>query len=205
MTHCANQHQSPGLEPPPKVVAQQGPGIAADRTVGEYRDESEAAAGFDRRIGQTALFKSYPEREGWYIHPSPKSEVKRPRIDRILAPTAELVKLGWREGVIGVEIKASGVNIGPPLSQCMDYLRAVYELPAAGVLIVPSRVFLWPMRQVGGPLASIMAQNRVGCCWPDGKHGFSFVANSGTIMLRLDESGEIRYKPCAAGYKAGSR
>jgi hypothetical protein len=123
--------------------------------------EEASASAFDQRVEAIALFRVYREVRGTLIHPRPGQRERAVRIDRLLVPNARLLAMGWEHRTIGVEIKASGVNVGPPFGQAMDYANSVFDLDGLA-WVMPSSVFLWPMEGSGGPLASFMGSSRVG-------------------------------------------
>lgn len=136
-------------------------------TGGDYATEAESCTAFDEVINQTGYFKVLREVTGQYLQLNLDQEYAKPRIDRLLIPTAALRELGWNHGVIGVECKRSHEKIGRPISQMLDYRRAVYSV--LGVHVVPMYVLLWPWRGCGGPVDSIVAQQRLGHIYVD--HG----------------------------------
>ena len=90
----------------------------------------------------------------------PPSTVK---VDFILEPTASLLKQGWEIGCVGVEIKSS-FNIlnrpGRAIAQILDYQSCEYSLPSGRTEL--SMLFLFPYRETGGLIASIMQQEGLG-------------------------------------------
>lgn len=129
-------------------------------TCGDYATEVESVAAFDAIINTLGYFKVLREVTGQYLQLNLDQEYARPRIDRLLVPTTDLRQLGWDHGVIGVECKRSNEKIGRPISQMLDYRRAVY--PVLGVHVLPRYVLLWPWNGCSGPIESIMAQQRLG-------------------------------------------
>lgn len=129
-------------------------------TTGDYATEAESVAAFDELINRLGYFKVLREVTGQYLQLNLDQEYARPRIDRILVPSSELRQLGWEHGVIGVECKRSGEKIGKPISQMLDYRRAVF--PVVGCHVVLRYALLWPWSGCGGPIESIMAQQRLG-------------------------------------------
>jgi len=108
------------------------------------------------------MFKMWREVRGTYIQPRIGTIRNEARIDLILGPTPKLIAAGWCHGFIGVECKRTNTKIGPPISQMLDYGRAVWHLPPSGFRIMLNYVFLWPMKPLGGPIESIMMQNCLG-------------------------------------------
>ena len=125
--------------------------------------------------------------------------------DRILTPTPRLVDLGWRHGVIGVEIKRSGEKIGRPIAQAMDYTRAVFTLQDHGsIKVALDLVFVWPMVKQGGTIASILAQQRVGSAHSD-RWTALHLASGECNVITIGHDGEVRIGEVVNGRKVGSR
>jgi hypothetical protein len=175
------------------------------RTAGSWATEAEAGAALDAVLAEhTHLWTVYREVPGTPIHLRPGQDRNGLRIDRILCPRPALVELGWTAGIVGIEIKRSGEKAGPPLSQCMDYLRASWRLPPSGSHIMLDFVFLWPLGKVAGTLASIMAQQRIGSAFTTGGNSLRLVSGEANI-LTVRRSGEAHVGACTAGTRIGSR
>jgi hypothetical protein len=129
-------------------------------TCGHWETERESAEAFDDLITRTGRFTIHREVKGQYQHLRPGQEERHARIDRILIPDPSLHRYGWTVGPVGVELKRSGVKIGKPVAQLLDYTRAIWEVDYHWV--TPLWYFLWPLHQQGGPIESILAQNRCG-------------------------------------------
>lgn len=104
-------------------------------------------------------------------------------------PSRALQGAGWLHGPIGVEIKRSGIKVGPPIAQCIDYLRATFcpdEKAMPGFHLRLGMVFLFPCANVMHGLGSVMAQHRIGNCQLDyhGQLDFQFNAKH---ILSIDE------------------
>ncbi len=161
-------------------------------------------AAFDAIAEQSGLFRvSYPEVKGYYTQPRLATVHSQPRIDRILFPTPEVEKLGWVHGPVGVEGKASDVKLGKVVSQIQDYGRAVFEV-RAGYHIAVEWIFVWPMREVFGDIASVMAQHRIGCVHGVAGEHLTFWV-TGTIPLRWRSDWGRDAHPISFGRKVGSR
>jgi hypothetical protein len=145
-------------------------GLNPTVTIGNYGDEISSGKDFDYYCEKTGLFKIYGKDSvagihGEMIHPLPGMDNKSYYlIDRILSPTDKLVSAGWNLGLIGVELKKTGIKVGPPLSQMLDYLRCAWIIPKTNIKALIDYCFLWPLDKCGGCTASIMAQNRIGGC-----------------------------------------
>lgn len=169
-----------------------------------YPTEADAAAAFDDAVAATGLFANHCEVRGTLTQPRPGQIDKSVRIDRILIPNQKLIDLGWHHGIIGVEIKRSGVKLGPALAQAMDYTRSTFTLEGGDFLIVPTWVLVWPAENEHGPLASLMAQNRVGVV--ESNQWATLRLRIGEMtLLHVSRAGEIRVGNQTAGRKAGSR
>jgi hypothetical protein len=171
---------------------------------GEYATEDDALADLDARVAASNLFHVYREVEGYYLAHRPGRQMKTARIDRILVPTGRLRAQGW-EVTIGVEAKRPGTKLGPALAQAIDYTWCIFRAGAA--YLYPEWIFLWPLRHPGGPLESIMAQNRVGTAEAGYQGSTMFKAGSANaLILRAD--GECSVHPNlikGVGIKTGSR
>jgi len=175
-------------------------------TCGDYGTEEEGWADFDRLIElHPDVFKVAREVSGWYVSQRMNTQAKTPRIDRILFPRKRLVEAGWTHGPIGVEGKTSKKKAGPAISQAMDYSRAVFQSPfGCHSRIMLEWVFVWPIREVKGAIASIMMQNRI---------GHVFARDDGTLVFKADQTTAIKLLPSGAiyatelpmGRKVGSR
>lgn len=167
-----------------------------------YEDKSEAA--FDQLVETAApgLFRVFKQITGHYVHPRYGTAIKAPRIDRILWPLEALIKQGWDIGPIGVECKRSGEKIGPPISQMLDYSRALWQMPT-GTVVHCKWVFLWPLGTVGGPIASIMAQNRLGSAINSWSGRLQLSTGGQNFASFVD--GKVDLRPIRCGDKVGSR
>ena len=152
----------------------------------------------------TDLFRIHREVRGTLTQPRPGQVDKGVRIDRLLVPNNRLVGMGWRHGIVGVEIKRGGGKIGPHIAQAMVYTRATFQLDDGGFLVTPTWVFVWPEDKHHGPLASLMAQSRVGTVVSNRWLPLRLLAGEANI-LTVSHTGEVRIGVAASGRKAGSR
>lgn len=178
-------------------------GSATWFTSGSWATEAESASAFDRRIEALSLFRVYREISGTLIHPRPGQGDRSVRIDRLLVPTGRLLAMGWKHRTIGVEIKRSGVNIGPAFGQAKDYVNSVFDLDGLA-WIMPSFVFLWPMDKASGPLSSFMASSRVGSATFSGSDTLKFALGEEVLFADNIYSG-ARLGTVRSGHKVGSR
>lgn len=173
-------------------------------TYGNF-DTEEAAHVFFESIIPGNLFKTYKEVRGFYNN-APKHLL---RIDFILSPRDKLVNAGWDCGIIGIECKNSGHDIGPPITQMLNYKNTTWVLPPANFQIYLDFIFLFPMQPITGQLASVMCQNRIGVCcqnidkWT--KETFVLQSADGRRILTVYKDGKFKFQTSNQGLKIGSR
>lgn len=167
-----------------------------------YATEADAAADFDAVIKATDLFTPYPEVPGTLLQPRPGQVDKSVRIDRILVPNERLIAAGWRGGIFGIEIKRDPYN-GRAISQAADYTRSAFRLGPANFLVICDYVFIWSWGKQAGPLASVMAQSRVGSVCSSSWTPLHFRTGENNV-LRLHANGAIDIG-AQVGAKVGSR
>lgn len=171
-------------------------------TAGQWATEAESAAAFDTAV-DPELWRLHREVPGVLAQPRPQQPARTLRIDRVLVPTDRLINAGWQQGIIGCEIKRSGEKIGPPIAQAMDYSRAVWTLPG-GFRVWLDWVFIWPMARQVGPIASVLAQNRIGSA--ESSEWDRLKLNSGGVnVIRVGWNGDICIGSATNGAKVGSR
>lgn len=172
-------------------------------TQGEWDTEVESAAAFDATIDPD-LWRIHREVRGRLIHPRPQQVDKTLRIDRVLVPAPRLIDAGWANGIIGCEIKKSGVKIGPVIAQAMDYSRAVWTLEPGSFRVWLDWTFIWPMAKQSGPIASVLSQNRLGSATSDAWTRIQFKSGENNIVT-VGRDGQIRLGAATNGAKVGSR
>ena len=193
-----------GMDAPMRLDTEVAPNNFNQFTLGDFETEEESAAALDRQLDyliEIDLAQRYlREVVGYYTQPRFGAELKQPRIDRIVMPSQKMIDLGWPHGPFGIEIKKSGMKLGPIIAQTQDYGRAIWSIKA-GYHIQLEWIFIWPLGSVGGDIASAMAQHRIG-----GAFGDPIGLTSDSYgMLRIYKSGEIKIKGRPCGNKAGSR
>lgn len=180
-------------------------GTSQNKTMGHWATEVESAAALDRRLAAHGLWTVYREVAGVLLQPRSLQIDKGVRIDRVLIPNERLAAAGWRHGAIGIEIKRSGEQLGPPLAQAMDYTRAAWTLKEArGLSVLLGAVFLWPMPKQYGPLASVMVHNRIGSASFSSWTSLHLQLGEEAI-LRIDHAGVFELGSINSGRKVGSR
>lgn len=172
-------------------------------TQGDWLSEAESAAAFDGAIDPD-VWSLHREVRGRLVQPRPQQVDKTLRIDRILVPGPRLIRAGWTNGIIGCEIKKSGVKIGPVIAQAMDYSRAVWTLEPSGIRVWLDWVFIWPMSKQSGPIASVLAQNRIGSATADRWTRIHFKSGECNVV-KVDSNGIIDLGQARAGARVGNR
>lgn len=173
-------------------------------TIGDWTTEAQSAAALDRALLACGLWTVYREVCGTVVQPRPSQPDRSVRIDRLLVPNERLAAAGWKHGVIGVEIKRSGVKIGQPIAQAMDYSRATWTLPVGGIRVWLDWIFLWPVGKQHGTTASILAQNRIGTASADQWTTLHLRTGEHNV-LRVGADEQIEIGTAANGQKVGSR
>lgn len=174
-------------------------------TYGTWQVESDSCDALDRILERHAFWQVHKEVCGRPTFTGLHQETKGLRIDRVLIPTPKARSAGWCFGPVGIECKRSGEKIGRATSQMLDYQRALWKLPNGDVWFALNWVFLWPARKLGGPVASVMAQNRLGTV----SHYMSDLTfdSGGHVMARMKGNGSHEFSTAAEsiGRKTGSR
>lgn len=180
----------------------------SDVTVGQWATEAESAAALDEILDRLDLWKVYKpdhdEVRGKLVQPRPVQVDQGVRIDRILVPNKNLTSLGWRHGIVGIEVKKSGHKIGPAIAQAIDYGRTVWKLPNGGFSVWLDFVFIWPMSRHHGTLASILEQNRIGSAYST-KWSRLYLRCGERKILRVGDDGLVEIGDVTSGRKVGSR
>ncbi len=177
----------------------------AERTGGSFATEEDAAEHLDALIDSVSdLFAVTKEVDGTLQYSRPKQTQIGVRIDRVLFPKKKLLDVGWRSGVVGIEIKKSGHPAGPLVAQAEDYMQSVFTFDS-GVSVCLNSIFLFPSFTAGGIAASILAQRRIGFVGErDGR--LSLWLNNTCLLryacgsVRLGNSSQLN-----CGMKVGSR
>jgi len=161
-------------------------------------DLEQAVAAFIESTGLFRVFRQVVGRALWTACPS----AGWVRCDLLLLASRRGLLAGWRHGPILLEIKRPGDGIGRALSQMLDYLRSSWLLPN-GVPVMASWAFVYPADRAHGPLASLMAQNRIGTA--------SLVRGEMNLycgeqrVLTLCDGGVLRVGQASIGRRFGSR
>ena len=126
---------------------------AAEKAIDVFLDAA-AANGYWHVFRQREL---YPVAEPAHRVPTKHSY----RADRLLVITSKMPAIGWTRGDIVIEVKRSGLTIGRPFCQLMDYKQSK-AISSSGRIIMPGCGFLFPCGKLEGPLGSVSEQFLVG-------------------------------------------
>lgn len=174
-------------------------------TTGDWLTETDSAAALDQILLSLDAFHVHQEVTGYPLQPRLDTHLQRLRIDRVLIPKTHLIAQGWDYGPIGIEIKKSRTKIGPVISQMLDYSRALWQVASnPGVWFALQCVFLWPLEQTSGPIASILNQQRLGSAETD-RYDLLRLTSGEQTLARFNHDGTIRIGQALNGRKAGSR
>ena len=175
-------------------------------TAWSYDTEVEACVDLDRVLADCGMFTVYTEVRGHLLQSRAGQEIKTMRVDRLLTPTGAAIDAGWSLGAIAIEVKRDAATAGRAIAQAMDYSRSVWDIGRGGVLIHSPFVFLWPFEKVSGPMASLMAHQRIGTAQPERWTGGLKLSCGENVVADLMPGGfVIRAGALSFGRKAGSR
>lgn len=194
IAHPATGHIVPPWRADQSGIQEHQDNKQAAITIGDWPTEQASVAALDARLDAAGLWRVHREVEGTLVQPRPGQRDKLVRIDRVLVPNQDAIERGWTHGIVGIEAKRSGVKIGHALAQAIDYGRSVWTLPG-GFSVWLDWVFVWPIGEQKGTVASIMAQNRIGYARPFGQ----------TVRLAAGEKNIGLGTDGNSGTKVGSR
>lgn len=167
----------------------------------QWRSEADVedtlAAFFDAN-GLFRVFRQITGRALWSIC----GASGRVRADLLLLASRQAIEAGWREGPILFEVKWGGKPIGPAVAQMLDYLECAWLLPN-GVEVLAGFGFIFPASKQHGPLASVMAQNRVGTATLAAGELNGYCGEQ--RVLTVWKEGAVRVGNVRVGRKFGSR
>jgi hypothetical protein len=129
-------------------------------TTGNYEAEEDASKDFIAHINDEHWHVEQ-EVTGEVVFPKPDCKSRAVRVDYALFPRPSLVEHGWSAGPIIVEVKKSGVKVGPVISQAMDYMRCVFNGPR-GQRFQPRFCVIFPLQRLYEHMQSIMSDQRIG-------------------------------------------
>ena len=172
-----------------------------NQTTGNYETEEDARNDFVSHVNE----------EHWRVEEQVTGEVVLPKLgadkrrvcaDVVLFPQKRLIEAGWLVGPVCVELKRSGVKLGPVISQAMDYMRCVFN-GRYGLKFMPQFGVVFPLARVGETAQAIMSHNRI---------GHSHIGQDGCLRLYLNgvlaytETGGVFLRAAQkSGRKFGSR
>jgi len=164
--------------------------------------EADLEDGLAAFLEASALFHVYRQVSGralWTACPA----AGWARCDLLLSPSKRGLRAGWTHGAIILEVKRPGEPIGPAVSQMMDYLRCSWLLPPNRVAVMASWAFIYPADRQHGPMASLMAQNRVGTAGMQA--GELTLCCGEQRVLTVCDGGVLRVGEVRIGRRFGSR
>jgi len=135
-------------------------------TCGNYEKEADAESAFDNAINSD-FFVIEKEVEGRRLFDDKAVSVdgQRVRIDRVIHPTDKAVKSGWQHGPIGIEIKKSGVKLGPVFAQVLEYRQSIFlSRLLANTRIMPKFFSIFPTKSLQFDLHSIQNSQYILSC-----------------------------------------
>lgn len=175
-----------------------------DMAQGPWDDERETQRWLVEYLNGTGLFYVYEQVKGVPLFTHPSQQHHSLRADILVLPSEKLYREGWRDGAIVFEVKRPGEKIGRGLSQLIDYVNSVWYM-SDGVMVVPSFGFLFWAVSTGGPLASIMSQQRIGTADLNRNDELELRCGQQTVM-RFDMCGHVVKKGnLNFGHRIGSR
>lgn len=176
------------------------------KTKGTFNTEREAESFVCNSPAVLKWFDVYRQVKAnpLFYHPAKSLAKEEYRLDVLLIPKKETIDIGWKSGAIVIECKKSDLKVGPAYSQAFDYVNACTVGMPGGVLTIPSYGLVFMASHEGGPIASLMTQNRFGCAWwYEGTGLWSF--NSGEISICSFDEISFKLGKQNAGNKTGSR
>lgn len=160
--------------------------------------EEEVAAWLDG----TGLWRVFRQVMGRPLLAPQAATSPRVRCDVLVLASRRGLAAGWRHGPIVLEVKRPGEPLGPAFSQLLNYLRCSWTLPN-GVPVLAEWGFVYPAEPVHGPLASVLAQNRVGTAALEA--GELHLACGEQRVLTIGQGGALRIGETRIGRRFGSR
>jgi len=174
----------------------------ASLTVGPWPTEQEAEDWLAAFLAGTGLFHVQRQVAGVPLERHHFQRAQGVRADLLLLPSQKLVDMGWKDGVIVIEVKKPGVKIGLGINQLLDYMRTAWFIDG-GIAVIPSFGFLFPARKQIGPLASVLAHQHIGTATLEGDRVDLYCGHSG--VLRIGNDGDAVIKPTRFGQRMGAR
>lgn len=165
-----------------------------------FATEKEAEDWLSDFINRTGCFRVYRQMQGVLLSRHHRqTELPGVRCDLLLLPAGKI-----RTGAIVIEVKKSGVAIGPSLSQLTDYLRSSFEV-VNGIHVIPTYGFAFPVRKQHRATASYMSHQNLGTCEVTRSGGIVLFSGE-ERLLQFDGGGQLEfYRESACGTKTGAR
>lgn len=170
-------------------------------TTGCWATEQQAEEYFTSFVQHSGLFIVRRQIPGSPLWKHPFQQIKQFRADVLLFPREELLRAGWTQGAIVIEVKRSGEKIGLGLSQLLDYVKAGWFTRSC--VVIPTFGFLFPAPKQHGPLASVMSQQRIGTI--DVPNNAMKLLCGESRVLTFTREGTFEIGALSFGRKAGAR
>jgi len=170
-------------------------------TCGEFSLESDAERFFDsvvpeeyfvneREVVGRRLFDDKPIYSGYE---------QKLRIDRILHPTDKAMGF-WKYGPIGIELKKSGVKMGPVFAQIIEQRQTLFLSKwLNNTRILPMLFAVFPAEPYTNDLHSIGISQSILCCaYDDRRRGLVFSNGNISRILMISKNGievDDRWQP----------
>lgn len=156
-------------------------------TFGDFETEKDAELFFDNSLPEEYFYNEKEVRGRRLFDDKPikaGSDGQNVRIDRIIYPTQKAVEAGWINGPIAVEIKKSGMALGPIFAQVLEYRSSVFLSRLLGnARIIPMCFAIFPMYKITHDLHSLMESQLILSCSPAYGGGLKFGTHGKTAFV----------------------
>lgn len=176
--------------------------VNRNQTCEGFEKEKDAQTWLESYLQSTNCFNVYSQAKGTMIfRHHVQADFPSVRCDVLLIPKSRISL-----GCIVIEIKKSGVKIGPGISQLNDYMRSVFCVGNHAVQVMPSIGFLFPCHKQHSATASWMQQQNLGSIHINEYNGNVHFFSGEEELLRFSPSGElVKTREKKSGKKTGSR
>ncbi|NBW12842.1 MAG: hypothetical protein EBR82_32945 [Caulobacteraceae bacterium] len=180
--------------------------VRVNQTQDGFPTEAESQKWIADFMRSTGVFCVYEQVVGYPIYRHHLQEQSNVRADVLLIPKSN-VEDKIRLGAIVIEVKKSGVAIGPAISQLKDYLNSVFIVDSlCEVGIIPTYGFVFPCYGQNSATASWMSHQHMGTIQIIEHSGNVCFCSGEERLLEFFPNGGIRfYRQSRNGRKTGSR
>ena len=157
-------------------------------TCGNFNPETEAEKFFDSHINPEYFYneKQVKGRRLYDDKPIVGGNGQNLIPDRILYPTHKAYSDGWIYGPIGIEIKKSGIKLGPVFAQVLEQRQSIYRSEYLhGARVMPLLFAIFPADKIMNNLGSIsVTQSILSCSYKSYNKCLKFYAgNIGVLSI----------------------